>query len=309
MNLADAISDSAAYLASPEALASLARDPYWPKWHSPWWHMTTLWELGEAARIPVAASEAMVAALAALPVRDFPLTTAEWPPGADPHHDAMCHCAVGTIAQVLAATGRAPAWVDAWAEAWMVRYQMADGGLNCDDTAYAVRGECASSMVGTIAGFEAMLAGDPGTWSASRTAFVERAAGFLRARALVHGSPSAHNASERESAAAWGAPCFPRFYFYDVLRGLAALVRWAAVTGQPLPREVTAPVVAALEAQFPDGEIRVARQPWAAGKSRTRGNPQRTPASRFALLEVAGALGAVSPALTRQWAAVRAAAG
>ena len=33
----------------------------------------------------------------------------------------------------------------------------------------------------------------------------------------------------------WQQACFPRFYFYDVLRGLAALARWAEKSGRALP--------------------------------------------------------------------------
>jgi hypothetical protein len=57
---------------------------------------------------------------------------------------------------------------------------MRDGGLNCDETAYLVEDECPSSMVGTVAGFEAMLRRGPGD-------FVDRAAGFLVGRRLVRG--------------------------------------------------------------------------------------------------------------------------
>ena len=39
---------------------------------------------------------------------------------------------------------------------------MPDGGLNCDDAAYACREPDASSMVATVAALEAMLAIAPG---------------------------------------------------------------------------------------------------------------------------------------------------
>jgi len=37
MTTADAIEKSRSYLSSSEALQSIERDPYWPKWSSPWW--------------------------------------------------------------------------------------------------------------------------------------------------------------------------------------------------------------------------------------------------------------------------------
>ena len=42
----EGIEQAIAYLESDAAIASIEADAYWPKWHSPWWHMTLLWELG-----------------------------------------------------------------------------------------------------------------------------------------------------------------------------------------------------------------------------------------------------------------------
>ena len=56
----EAIEKSKAYLASPEALQSIERDPYWPKWHSPWWHMCLLNELNLAQEIPAQAINKMI---------------------------------------------------------------------------------------------------------------------------------------------------------------------------------------------------------------------------------------------------------
>ncbi len=40
------------YLTSEEALQSIGRDPYWPKWDSPWWHMSLLNEMDLTGEIP-----------------------------------------------------------------------------------------------------------------------------------------------------------------------------------------------------------------------------------------------------------------
>ena len=64
--------------------------------------------------------------------------------------------------QVLAACGVDVERALPWVKPWFVRYQMADGGLNCDETAYPSTDECPSSMVGTVAPFEAMLLGATG---------------------------------------------------------------------------------------------------------------------------------------------------
>jgi hypothetical protein len=300
-----AIADSVRYLESDAAAKSLERDVYWPKWHSPWWHMLLLFELGEARRIPARAVSAMVAALDAMPVKRFPLRPDE-APGVDPSRDCLCHCAVGSIDQVLTACG---VDVDAalpWFRAWYPHYQMVDGGLSCDDTAYRVVGECPSSMVGTIAPFEAMLRG---RWMPEQAAFLERGAAFLEGRKLMLGSSTVHNAEEREAQIGWLAPCFPRFYFYDVLRGLAALVRWAEQGGASLPLEAVAGVVDHLVETFPDGAVRRQRRGFAACPMTWRKCPggewSRQPIESFALLEACSAIGAPSAALTRQWTAAR----
>jgi len=304
-DLEAAIADSVGFLGSDAALRSIEADTYWPKWDSPWWHMLLLHELGEARRIPDRAIAKMIDGLNALPVKIFPIRP-EDAPGADLSRDSSCHCALGNIYQVLTACGVDVAAALPWIEPWFVRYQMADGGLNCDSTAYLVEHECPSSMVGTVAPFEAMLLG---RWTAEQQAFLERAAGFLIERELRLGSPTAHNAEEREVQNVWLAPCFPRFYFYDVLRGLAALVRWAERSGRAIPRRAVARVVAHLVEAFPDGVVRIQREGVArcpTTRARTAaGTWERQPTSRFALLDAASAIGRPSAALTRQWSATR----
>jgi len=300
------IADSLAYLRSDDALRSIARDPYWPKWSSPWWHMLLLHELGEARRIPAAVASAMATRLDAL-MHVFPIQPGD-AAGLDLQRDLGCHCALGTMYAVLQASGVDVDRALPWIKPWFVRYQMADGGLNCDEVAYRQAGACPSSMVGTIAPLEAMLLGEG--WSSEQRVFVDSAARLLIDRALVRGSDTAYNAEEREAAATWGALTFPRFYFYDVLRGLAALVRWAEVTGQPLPHAAIEGVVEALVARWPDGQARVGRQAHAGRTTilptADRSPSPRAPAGTFPLLEAVSVLGEPSEALTRQWSAARA---
>jgi hypothetical protein len=300
----EGIADSVRYLESDAAEHSLEADTYWPKWHAPWWHMTTLWELGEARRIPERVQRAMIAGLDALPLKIFPIEPEDTPPGVDPHRGSSCHCALGTIVQVLAACGVDVDREVPWAKPWFLRYQMADGGLTCDGDAYRTH-ECPSSMVGTIAPFEAMLLG---TWTPEQRAFLERGAAFLVARELVRGSDTAFNAAEREAAPSWQLPCFPRLYFYDVLRGLRALVRWAELSGESVPVHAFSGAVTHLLDTFPDGVVRLQRRSYEKPTTLARGADgawHREPASRFPLLEATSIVGAPSATLTRQWAMTR----
>jgi hypothetical protein len=294
---------SIAYLTSAEAAESLLADPYWPKWGTPWWHMRLLDELGLGASIPAVAVENMVRAIDRMPVKIFPIHAHELPDGVDPYRHVSCHCALGSMYAVLTSAG---ADVDAalpWARPWCARHQMADGGLSCDSDAYLQANETPSSMVGTIAWLEAMLAVD------REHTFVDRAASFLIERRLTQGSSTVFNASERVSAETWGALTFPRFYFYDVLRGLSALVTWAERRRRALPLAVVTPVVEHLARIAPDGVIRVARQAHAGRRTLTcaadgvwtRGHPT----SSFGLLDRVSEIGAPSHALTRQWSETR----
>lgn len=102
--------------------------------------MMLLREMGETRRIPESAIEALMSELERTPSTEFL-------DGSDYH----CHCALGCVYQLLAGYGvdvdsRLP-----WIRQWFLRYQMADGGFNCDAEAYSVEGECPSSMVGAIA--------------------------------------------------------------------------------------------------------------------------------------------------------------
>lgn len=248
------IADAIEYLASAAALASVAADPYWPKWRSPWWDMLALYELGLAEQIPKQIARAMVAALDAMP-HTFPIRDDDWPPGANKRRDAECHCALGAIDQVLRGCGIDVDRALPWLAPWYARYQMADGGYNCDETAYLAAGAPPSSMVATVAVLEALVQRPP-----SEPA--DRAANLLIARELRHGSPTAYNAAERDAARAWGELTFPRFYFYDVLRGLAALVGWAVGHDRAIPLSAIAPVLEHLLAHAGDGVVRAGRVAW-----------------------------------------------
>ncbi|RZA03161.1 MAG: hypothetical protein EOP11_16245, partial [Proteobacteria bacterium] len=105
MNLESAHKQSLAYLASPRALSDVSHDAYWPKWDSPWWHMLLLHEMGETKQIPEAVVRAMVAAVNRYPLRIFPFEERDLLPGMDIYRDVPCHCALGSIYQVLHAWG------------------------------------------------------------------------------------------------------------------------------------------------------------------------------------------------------------
>jgi hypothetical protein len=296
------IAASVAYLDSEAARAAIATDIYWPKWDHPWWHMLLLHELRLTHLIPQSIVQPFISGLDKLAVKTFPLKPGDSAEG-------PCHCQMGNVYQVLSARGVDLDTALPWTKSWFAPYQMADGGLNCDESAYHVKGECPSSMVGTIAAFEAMLLYAKRPWSDVDAAFIDRAAKFLIARQLVFGSDTKHNAAERVSAETWPKLSFPRYYFYDVLRGLNALTLWSEITGAPLPPAAVARAVEHMERAFPDGRVRVGRRTVAGtgtvlrqpNGEWTRGHPSTT----FPLLDAVSVLDAHSEVLSLQWREVR----
>src|SRR5262245_26724747 len=206
MSFDQEVSSSVRYLASRAALQSLKADPYWPKWDAPWWHMLLLHEMGKTSLIPAVAIEGLVEALDRYPVKIFPIHPGDMPQGVDPHRGCPCHCQLGNVYQVLAASGVDVDEELPWIRPWFLRYQMADGGMSCDNDAYLVTGECPSSMVATIAPFEAVLLFTTRPWTPEETAFLDAGARFLMDRRLRLGSDTKHNASERTSAQKWLKP-------------------------------------------------------------------------------------------------------
>jgi hypothetical protein len=296
------VAASTAYLSSAKAKESLAHDPYYPKWNSPWWHMTLLFELDRADAIPREAAESMLAAIEAKYLKFFPTVREPLPAGRDPYRDAPCHCALGNVYQALVAAGldvdaRAP-----WIRAWFLRYQLPDGGLNCDDKAYA-KGT-ASSVQSTLPALEAVLSVDR-EFTPAEEEFLDRGAEYLIQRRLVRRRSDGKVMDE--SFLKIG---FPRFYDYDFLRGLSFLAAWSRARGKLVPPESVEEHLSALSARFPDGKIRVEKAGLIAERSLRRspdGAWAGGEASSFPLLDSARRVGEVSEVLTRRWSEVRAA--
>jgi hypothetical protein len=299
------IQKSLEYLSSELALKTVDADAYWPKWDSPWWHMLLLHEMGETKRIPQSIVKRYLASLNRLPLKIFPILPEEMPLGVDPYRGTPCHCQLGNVYQVLSAWGVDVDKEAPWIRPWFLRYQMADGGLNCDNEAYLVKDECPSSMVGTIAAFEAVLLFTSRSWTPQEKNFLDKGARFLMERKLMFGSPTKHNASERKSAEQWTKLCFPRFYHYDILRGLNALTLWAEKTNQALPQEAVVDAARFLHQQFPDDQVKNGRKSY-EGVGTILLSPsgewiRKQPATFFPLLEKVSEIGKVSPYLSKQW--------
>ncbi|MGA7228669.1 MAG: hypothetical protein WBZ45_10730 [Acidimicrobiia bacterium] len=298
----DAIRQSVGYLGSREAVESIQRDPYWPKWDSPWWHMTLLWELGEAGQIPSDVVVAMRDELGTHFLPFFPLREETLPPEIDGYRHIICHCAVGTMYQVMSACGVDVGSELPWMRPWIFRYQLPDGGLNCDEAAYT-KATPKSSIVSTLPPLEAILFHTPREFTLEETEFLDRGAGYLIAHRLYR------TLGGDVIDGDWLHLCFPRFYYYDVLRGLRVLARWAVVRGQALPGDLVEDAVAVIERSDAGAGIQTGRRPWVGRKTlEWRGGDEwevGLPVSSFALLDSVGDPGTPSSQLTTEWKSVK----
>lgn len=289
---AEALAETVASLSGPAAEADVLERWYWPKWNSPWWRMLLLHELGLSARVPRATADALASAIDAGCLHFFPLREEEIPPGTDTWRGVACHCQIGTVVQVLSARGINPVERLPWIREWFARYQMADGGWNCDEAAYA-RSKPGSSFVSTTAAAEGALV--VGCLDEAR-----RGARYLAARKLTRSL-----SKDKIADASWLNPCFPRFYDYDVLRGLRLLAR----LGEPVARGDIVEAVLTVDAALSDP----ARPPnWSfegigSYGRQADGTWAREPVTGFPLLDVARSAEVGGAALRAEWAETAAA--
>jgi hypothetical protein len=241
------MTDLIARLARPETVHELAASAYWPKWDSAWWWITFMWEQGELAQVPPGALRALVETVGRDSLPFFATDASQVPAGVEPNCACQCHCALGTVYQLAVAGGLPVDTLIPWARPWFARYQLPDGGWNCDEQVYG-RETPRSSLVSTLPILESLLV-VPGGRTLAEDATLDRGADYLLARRL-HRSISGGGQVIR---AEWLQPIIPRFYEYDVLRGARFLARWAIARGRSLPADAIAEVMATLTAWAADG--------------------------------------------------------
>jgi hypothetical protein len=295
------ILQSVSYLDSDEAVDSLHADPYWPKWDSPWWHMTLLYEMGLADKIPDRALDAFQSVARKHYIDVFPLKEEEIPEGCDTTRNICCFCALGTAMQIFESRGIRSDEVMPWARSWFERYQINDGGYNCAEEVY-LRDTPRSSIVSTVPMLEALLKLSDRGLSDEESQFLDRGIQYLLERRLFKSLSKQDAVIDPDFLKL----TFPRFYEYDVLRGLKLVTDWAIKRNKKLPwpavEEAFAIVGSKVNAQ--EATINLERQFYADKRTLakdengdwTRGHD----ASVFPLLEATGALGP-SPFLFRQF--------
>lgn len=298
----EAVAALAAELEGEEAMAAFEEDPYWPKWDGPWWKLLLLHELGRTEAVSPAVAEALARSADRHLLQFFPRTEEELPPDVDPYRNILCFCAMGRLQTMLHGLGvdvdhRLP-----WLRSWVTRYPLPDGGFNCDDEAYRSP-RPHGSFLSTLPVLEALVeTRRPETLSPEEERVLAEGVAYLVRRKLCR-SLSKDMALVDPS---WLVPAFPRYYFYDVLRALRLVLRWAARFGRPLPLDALAESLEACRARLsPDGAMGDAPRALAPEGSLRRGDDGtwtwQTDARLFPLLARSAASAAPSRPLTREW--------
>ena len=290
--MASPMETSLALLASDEVFSIPDRTSR-RKWDGPWWHMATLFEMGESRKVPRAAAER---ALELLKRGAWPrfVITAEDAPGSEADRAKMdcCHCELGVFYMVLSSCGFEVDRDLPWIRPWFLEHQLPDGGLNCEPSAYG--GSRKSSVVSTLPPLEAVLFFTRREYTAAEAEFLDEGARYLIEHRLVCSKKDGTVINEE-----WLKPFFPRFFEYDILRGMYFLAEWSRRRGKGLPGDL-----------IEEGLHRIGRY---TGKSgvvigrRVNDENGGWNGRSFPLLQSVSELGKESPYLTRQLNAVVAA--
>lgn len=321
-DLEQAFIDSVTYLNSDEAIKSIKLDPYWPKWDSPWWHMSLLYEMGYVSYIPDHIIQLVLDMMNTHYLKFFPIHEHELPPGINPYTRIPCHCQLSNMYQILRSKRPDVDDVLPWIRPWFLKYQLPDGGLNCEDDAYRI--SMKSSIASSLPVFEAlMMCAEQTGLSEAEDVFLNKAAAYVIDHRLVHKLTGELMDPDFLKLQ------FPRYYSYDLLRGLHFIARWrkhrkmggaksadenitsadntdtnSAIDSASL-EAVIAYGIEILQSKLKDGMLCVERSDLIGARTKnidTLGEWNIvTPASRFQLLDEVGAIGTASIFLTQQF--------
>ncbi|GKV57730.1 hypothetical protein NCCP2222_36770 [Sporosarcina sp. NCCP-2222] len=285
-----AIEDSIKFLESYPKLPIEGIENSRRKWDGFWWHLAALYEMGEVRQVP---ESAILKAKYILEAQTWPIfvKSAEDLPTTEMDKMKMdcCHCELAVFYMILMEYGCDLDKELPWIREWFLKHQLPDGGLNCEPDAYTCSNK--SSIISTLPPLEAILWYTNRDFTEEEAFFLDQGARYLIEHCLVY-SKQTGEIIDKE----WLKPCFPRFFEYDILRGMAFLVEWSRRRKKPLPTDLLYKGIHLLDSHVDATGIRIGRQvfdpqgPWGG--------------HTFALLETVSEIGQVSPFLTKQFNSV-----
>ncbi|MDP4098811.1 hypothetical protein OIN60_18950 [Paenibacillus sp. P96] len=256
------------------------------KWDGFWWHMAVLYEMGEVKLIPESAIVTAQDLLENQVWQTFIISIDDHPTSeSDKMKLDCCHCELAVFYMILMAYGCDLDKELPWIREWILKHQLPDGGLNCDPEAYTHSRK--SSIVSTLPPLEAILWHTDREFTEQEAVFLDEGARYLIEHRLVC---SKQNGTVIDTE--WLKPCFPRFFEYDILRGMSFLAEWSQRRSKALPVGLLTEGLNRLNTFMDEGGLRVGRQvfdPQGAWDGHT-----------FPLLEAVSGIGDISPYLTGQ---------
>lgn len=211
---------------SERALLMIERDVYWPKWDSPWWYMLLLEETSRLSEVPIPVFKELLTCADRQYLKIFPVREDEVKGPINGHTEIMCFCFFGSLMKLSAKLEFDVFAHMPWAKDWVNRYQLPDGGYNCDETAYTTSGK--SSIVTTTAMLEGMV--EYARFSKQPDMFalnMQKAVSYMMKHQIFLSTEG-----KEIDGADWDKIVFPRFYEYDFSRGLEAVFDFLLLTGK-----------------------------------------------------------------------------
>jgi hypothetical protein len=225
---ANELSEIGAVIESEKALLMIERDVFWPKWDSPWWYILLLEETGRLDEVPVGVFKELLTCADRQYLKVFPVREEDIDGPVNGYTEVMCFCFLGSLMKIASRLDFDVFAHVPWAKDWIHRYQLPDGGYNCDDAAYSGSGK--SSIVSTAVMLEGMIeyarfSKEPDIFAAN----MQKAVSYLLKHQIFL-STSGKSIADVD----WDKMIFPRFYEYDFARGLEAVFDFLLLTGKKI---------------------------------------------------------------------------
>jgi hypothetical protein len=234
-------------LADDQAKMMIERDVYWPKWDSPWWYFQLLEETERLEDVPVETFKELLMVADRQFIHYFPVEDDEFPENLNPYTEIMDFCSLGSLMRLSARLDFDPfAWLP-WAKKWINKYQLTDGGYNCDETAHS--GSRKSSIISTTIMLEGMLAYVKNFENYHELGEnIEKAVSYLLKHHIYLNSKG-----EKIEGTDWEKIIFPRFCEYDFSRGLEAVLDFVLISGKKVRRRNLEKAISLLKEKFDSG--------------------------------------------------------
>ncbi len=192
-------------------------DCYWPKWRATVWPLILLAEMGVPGDNP------RIRAACEYYLKAAGNQDKSWPPPEYPEGDLTGYrllwepCVTGNMARTLVQFGYGEDPRVREMFEWLVKFQLPDGGWNCEPGPWG-KDVFHSSFMSTIEPLWAFTALDPSHWLKGGNEAVSRGCEFLLMHRLFKSDKTGKVINEE-----WTRLHFPLFYFYDILHGLRVL--------------------------------------------------------------------------------------